>query len=148
MILTTVAFGQDSTSVGGITPYVAGGLSLTNSNDFKVSSYPSIEVGVMFDNITVAGVCGRNNLAATPVGHEVLVENFWVEAKVAYSFPLGYVDGYGVFGVGTYLKSDGSLFIEYGVGITKSFTDHLGCFIQVSNWGGITYLTPGFSVSF
>lgn len=153
VLLTAVTFGQ-STQDGTfateekkceVTPYVAAGLSMTNSTNFKVASYPSMEVGVMFDNISVAGVFGRNNLAKMAPES---IDNYWCEAKVAYSFPLGWVDGYGVFGVGTYFGTSGSLFIEYGGGIAKSFGDNFGVFMQVSNWDGVTYFTPGLSVSF
>jgi len=153
VLLTAVTFGQDKQSVMfstekekcEVTPYVAAGLSMTNTTDFKASSYPSMEVGVMFDNITIAGVFGRNNLANSQTSG---IDNYWTEAKLAYSFPLGFVDGYGVFGVGTYFGTSGSLFIEYGGGVMKSFSDNFGGFIQVSNWDGITYLTPGLSYSF
>lgn len=144
LLLTAVTLGQDSTKCG-VTPYVAAGLSMTNSTDFKLASYPSIEAGVMVNNMSFAGVFGRNNLSKMAPES---IENYWCEAKVAYAFPLGWVDGYGVFGVGTYFGTSGSLFIEYGGGISKSFTDHFGAFIQVSNWDGVTYLTPGLSVSF
>ena len=138
VLLTVVTFGQDTEGPNcptnfEVTPYVATGLSMTNSNDFKLASYPSMEVGFMFDNMTIAGVFGRNNLASTP---KETINNYWSEVKVAYSFPLGWVDGYGVFGVGTYFGTSGSLFIEYGGGITRSFNDHLGAFMQVSNWDG------------
>lgn len=117
---------------------------MTNTNEFKAASYPSAEIGVMFDNMTVAGVFGRNNLAETKPEH---IDNYWCEVKVAYGFPLGWVDGYGVFGVGTYIGANGSLFIEYGGGVMKSF-GNVGTFIQVSSWDGITYMTPGLSYSF
>jgi hypothetical protein len=144
LILTATTFGQDTTKTE-VTPYIAAGLSMTNTTEFKAASYPSAEIGVMFDNMTVAGVFGRNNLAESTPEH---IDNYWCEAKVAYSFPLGWVDGYGVFGVGTYIGTNGSLFIEYGGGICKSFNDHLGGFMQVSSWDGVTYFTPGLSVSF
>ncbi len=127
-----------------LTPYVASGISIPNTNDFKAGSYMSAEVGLMIDNFTVAGVFGVNNLNSFNVG----IDGYWYEGKVAYSFPLGYVDGYGVFGVGSYIGTSGSVFIEYGGGIMKSFNDHVGAFIQVSSWDGITYMTPGLSYSF
>jgi hypothetical protein len=142
ILLTSVTFAQDSTKVE-ITPYVAVGLSMTNSTDFSTTSYASFEAGVMIDNFSIGGVFGVNNLKSFDQG----INGYWYEGKVAYAFPLGFVDGYGVFGVGTYIGSKGSLFIEYGGGISKSFSN-LGTFIQVSNWDGITYLTPGLSYSF
>lgn len=135
-------FSQDSTS--NVTPYVAVGLSMSNTTTFEATSYPSIELGVMIDNISLAGVFGRNNLYQT---EKETLDNYWCEAKIAYSFPLGSVSGYGLFGAGTSIGTKGYLFIEYGGGISKSF-GNFGSYIQVSNWDGITYLTPGFSYSF
>ena len=135
-------FSQDSTSK--VTPYLAVGLSMSNTTTFEASSYPSIELGVMIDNISLAGVFGRKNLYQT---RTETLNNYWYEAKIAYSFPLGSVSGYGLFGAGTYIGTKGSLFIEYGGGISKEFSNFYP-FVQVSNWDGITYLTPGFSYSF
>lgn len=141
ILLTNITFSQEAT----LTPYIAGGLSMTNSEDFKKSTYPSIELGFMYDNISFASVFGRNDLVKAP---KFNLDNYWIEAKIGYSLPLGLVDGYGVLGIGTYFGTKGSLFIEYGVGISKSFNDELGGFIQVSNWDGVTYITPGISISF
>jgi len=149
MLLTSVAFAQNDTSYHApkekleITPYVAAGLSMSNSTDFSSASYASVEAGVMIENISLGGVFGVNNLRSFDQG----INGYWFEGKVAYSFPLGFVDGYGVFGVGSYIGTKGSLFIEYGGGISKSFGS-LGTFIQVSSWDGIVYLTPGLSFSF
>ena len=93
----------------------------------------------MIDNFTVAGVFGVNNLES--FNH---INGYWYEGKVAYSFPLGFVDGYGLFGIGSYIGTKGSVFIEYGGGIMKSF-GNLGVFVQVSSWDGIVYTTPGLS---
>jgi len=143
ILLTTVTFGQE-TEGNKVTPYIAAGLSMTNTTDFKAASYPSMEAGVMIDNISLAGVFGRNNLAEAKPEH---IDNYWCEAKVAVSRPFGFVSGYAVLGVGTYIGVNGSLFIEYGGGIAKEFGS-FGTFLQVSSWDGITYITPGFSVSF
>ena len=149
MFTVSVSFAQDTTALEGpncqmeITPYIASGISIPNTSNFSADSYWSAEAGVMFDNITVAGVFGVNNLDSFKGG----IDNYWYEGKVAYSFPLGYVDGYGVFGVGSYIGTKGSVFIEYGVGIMKSF-DHVGVFLQVSSWDGVRYMTPGLSYSF
>lgn len=149
MLLTSVAFAQNDTlrctskEKLDVTPYIAAGLSMSNSTDFSSSSYASVEAGVMIENLSFGGVFGVNNLRSFDQG----INGYWFEGKVAYSLPLGFVDGYGVFGVGSYIGTKGSLFIEYGGGISKSF-GNLGTFIQVSSWDGIMYLTPGFSYSF
>ena len=143
ILFTSVTFAQtDSTCCSSdcpsIMPYVAAGISIPNNSDFNAASYASTEVGVMIDNFTVAGVFGVSNLEPN--------SGYWYEGKVAVSQPLGYVSGYGVLGIGAY--ADGSsMFIEYGVGISKEF-GNLGTFIQVSSWDGITYVTPGLSYSF
>ena len=142
IMFSVTSFAQDTTKAD-ITPYVATGISIPNTTDFSAASYWSAEAGVMVDNFTVAGVFGVNNLDSFSGG----IDNYWYEGKVAYSFPLGFVDGYGVFGVGSYIGTKGSVFIEYGGGIMKSF-GNVGAFVQVSSWDGITYMTPGLSYSF
>lgn len=122
-----------------ITPYIAGGISIPNTSDFRSGAYASTEVGVMYENISVAGVFGRNNLTSTP---SETINNYWYEGKILYSFPIGY----GVFGVGSYIAT-GDIFIEYGLGISKSF-GNIGTFIQSSSWDGVVYVTPGLSYSF
>ena len=62
---TSMAFAQDDDTnceVMEITPYVATGISIPNTVDFSADAYMSVEFGVMFDNFTVAGVFGVNNL--------------------------------------------------------------------------------------
>ena len=108
MFTASVSFAQDTTRMDlsdtttfnkvDITPYVATGISIPNTSDFSAASYASAEVGVMIDNFTVAGVFGVNSLDAFNATGGL--DNYWYEGKVAYSFPLGFVDGYGVFGVG------------------------------------------------
>lgn len=126
-----------------LTPYIATGISIPNTKNFTANSYWSAEVGMMVDNVSIAGVFGVNNLESFNGG----IDSYWYEGKVAYSFPLGLVDGYGVFGIGSYIGIRGSIFIEYGGGISKSF-GNLGTFVQVSSWDGIVYCTPGVSYSF
>lgn len=149
LFITTISFGQyDSPNCPhryDITPYVGVGLSITNSDDFVMSSYTSIEAGVMFENMTVAGVFGRSNL--DHMFNNDSFTNYWYEGKIAYSFPLGFVDGYGVFGLGNYIGSK-TIFIEYGGGISKAFNDHFGASIQISNWDGVTYFSPSIFVTF
>ena len=120
--------------------YVASGISVTNfSGDetFNSTSYVSAEIGVMRDNLAVAGVFGISSL------HQA--DSYWYEGKVMFYQPLGAVDGYGVLGVGSYIN-DNSLFLEYGVGISKEFNGW-GVFAQVSNWDTANYISLGVSVS-
>lgn len=126
-----------------LTPYVSTGISIPNTTDFSANSYWSAEVGIMIDNISFGAVFGVNNLDSFNKG----IDSYWYEGKVAYSFPLGIVDGYGVLGIGSYIGTKGSIFLEYGGGISKSF-GKFGTFIQVSSWDKIMYITPGISYSF
>ncbi len=151
-LVTSLTFGQtDSSHIDcpkcpstfNGTPYIGLGISIPNTTNFSASSYASIEAGVMFENLTVAGAFGVNNLDSFRGG----INNYWYEGKVAYSFPLGVVDGYGVFGIGSYIGTKGSVFIEYGGGISKTFGD-FGVAIGVSSWDGIIYMSPSVSYSF
>lgn len=142
LLSLTFVNAQDTSKVE-LTPYVATGISIPNTIDFSASSYWSAEVGVMVDNVSFAGVFGVNNLNSFNKG----IDSYWYEGKMAYSFRLGFVDGYGVFGIGSYIGTKGSIFLEYGGGISKSF-GKLGTFLQISSWDGITYCTPGLSFSF
>jgi len=120
--------------------YAGAGLSMANydsSTSFESTSYASAEVGVMRENFTFAGVFGISSLDQT--------DSYWYEAKVAVSQPLGVVDGYGVLGVGSYVDNT-SLFLEYGIGISRSFNGW-GVFTQISNWDRINYVSTGFSVN-
>ena len=123
-----------------LVPYVATGISIPNTGDFEQDSYISAEVGAMYENIAFAAVFGRNNLSGILNSNESF-ENYWYEAKVATYFPLGYVSGYILGGVGSYVEN-GNVFLEYGGGVSKEF-GRVSLFVQVSNWDGVTYLTPG-----
>lgn len=123
--------------------YGAAGISFTNSDNFKDTSFFSVEGGVMVDNIAVGVVVGRNNLTGAFASGDT-VNNYWYEAKVAAYQPMGFVDGYALIGAGSYVEND-NVFIEYGAGISKEFNAGIGVFIQVSNWDGQVYVTPGIS---
>ena len=121
--------------------YVATGLSVSNTSDFSNDSYASVEFGGAIENFAVGAVFGRNNLVN--IGKDETLDNYWYELKLAASVPLGYVSGYGLVGIGSYIKN-GGVFLEYGVGISKN-VGICDVFVQVSNWDGITYVTPGVS---
>jgi len=143
LLVTTITFAQE-TEKNNTSFYLATGVSITNSNDFSDSSYVSAEIGVMIDNVTFGAVFGRNNLTEM-FGSNESFNNYWYEGKVAVYRSLGVVDGYGLLGIGSYIGND-SIFLEYGLGISREFKD-LGVFIQVSNWDGVTYITPGIYIS-
>ena len=143
VLLSTITFAQENNEPE-VSAYVATGLSMTNSGNFQESSYISAEIGFMVDNFAVGIVAGRNNLKNLFQGGENW-NDYWLESKLAVYQPIGFVDGYVLFGVGGYVENS-NIFIEYGAGISKQFGS-LGVFVQVSNWDGTTYLTPGISFS-
>lgn len=145
-MFTTFAFSQVTTNDTNVSYYVATGLSFTNSSDFNNSSYFSVEGGVNVDNVAFGVVLGRNNLnGALSPGDSF--NNYWYEGKVAVYQQVGSVDAYGLLGVGSYVQN-GDIFLEYGLGISRELNDNVGVFIQVSNWDGVTYTTPGVFYSF
>lgn len=117
------------------TIYVASGLSISSGEDFSSNSYISSEIGMMYENISISTVIGTNNLST------VSFQETWYELKTSVLIPMNYVDVYGLAGVGKYV-SNGNTFIEYGAGVSKSFTGW-GIFVQVSNWDNKNYITPG-----
>jgi hypothetical protein len=139
-------FAQDSTSVKpkiSITPYVATGLSIGNTSDFKSGSFLSIEGGVMIENASIGLVFGSNNLNAFDD-----IKNYWYEGKVAYSVTVKVIDIYGVIGVGSYTGDTQRVFLEYGGGVSKVFNNGLGVFLQATSWDGLMYVTPGLIYTF
>jgi hypothetical protein len=127
-----------------ITPYIAAGLSMSSGNDFKATSYPSVEAGIMIENWSLGGVFGRNNLLSPS---PEVIENYWWEVKTGLSYSVGIVSIYGVLGIGAYIDRDYGMFVEYGGGISKEF-GNFGVFAQATSWDGTWYVTPGISYSF
>jgi len=135
--------------------YVAIGLSISNGNayddnsnvyTFRESAYPSIEFGVTRENISLSGVIGRGNLKDLGTKNDGIGNYYW-EAKITPTFPLGVVSASIIFGAGTYLNNNiGNGFIEYGSGIsyTKGKITYGVCY---TNWDGIDYITPNISYS-
>jgi len=163
LVLAVMAFGlstfaQDSTAVKpkvSVSPYVATGLSIGASNgavgnSFASASYASVEAGVMIENLMVGLVFGVNDLNSFGS-----IQNYWYEGKVAYAIHVKIIDIYGVIGVGAYTtkQDDGNggtklVFLEYGGGVSKSFNNGLGVFLQATSWDGAMYVTPGLFYSF
>ena len=152
LFLATVTFAQttDSTSCckkekTPITGYVSYGVSMTNGSDFKTSSYSGIEGGIMKGNLGLGVVFGRGSLAGAFDKTDNIHNYFW-EAKMTGSFPIGNVSGTILMGYGAYIDTPHS-FIEYGVGISYS----VGKFAYgatYSNWDGVNYVTQGITFNF
>lgn len=143
LLVFTCVKSQDSTKTLNLNPYAAIGISVPNTTNFLYDSYLSVEGGVSIDNVSLALVLGVNNLKSFDAG----IEYYWYEGKVAHSFPLGILSGYGVFGIGSYIDKKGPIFIEYGAGISKAFYNS-SLYIQVSSWNRVVYFTSGISYSF
>lgn len=144
LFASVFTFAQTETTESKFSPYIAGGISIGNDNGtdltFSEMSCASIEVGVMYENLSFALVTGLNSFStADQIGE------YFYEGKVVASKSLGYVDGFVLAGVGSFFGR-GDIFIEYGVGLSKEF-EGFGTFVQVSNWNGTMYVTPGISFS-
>lgn len=140
LLVSTLSFSQEAIVDTNFTPYIGMGVSITNTDQFTQDSYISAEVGVMYENVSLAGVFGRNNLDGFHSSTDS-ISDYWYEGKVAVSTSLGYVDGYVLGGVGAYIDG-GDVFVEYGAGISREY-DFCIVFLQVSNWDGTNYITPG-----
>jgi hypothetical protein len=145
---TTDGAPAENTESSGVDFYVATGLSVGNSagSTFTMTSYPSVEFGMMKGNFALGLVGGRMDL---DFGGSNSADNYWMSLKTAYYFPIGdsNIDGYGLLAIGNYLSTE-QIFIEYGVGASYCFDSGLGLFGQASNWDGFWYITPGISYSF
>ena len=141
---------SDTASVesSGVDFYAAGCLSIGNSvlSTFASTSYPSLEFGFMKGNWALGLVVGRGSNDFSTQGN---ASNYWWSIKNAAYFPIGdsEMDAYALFAVGNYMSTK-TVFIEYGVGFSYMPTDHLGLFIQASNWDELWYVTPGLSYTF
>jgi len=132
----------------GVDFYAAAGLSIGNSGNstFAATSYPSIEFGMMKGNWALGLVAGRGSNDFSTADN---ISNYWWSLKNAAYFPIGKsdLDAYMLFSVGNYMNTS-QWFIEYGGGFSYMPTDHLGLFIQASNWDRFWYITPGISYTF
>ena len=132
----------------GVDFYAATGLSIGNSgaSTFAATSYPSLEFGFMKGNWALGLVGGRGS---NDFSTQDNISNYWWSIKNAAYFPIGNsdMDAYALFAVGNYMSTK-TIFIEYGAGFSYMPTDHIGLFIQASNWDNLWYITPGFSYNF
>jgi hypothetical protein len=117
--------------------YASTGLSVTNSNDFKNSSFYSVEGGYTKNNFSYGVVLGTNDLN---------FDKFWYEGKIAYTLNFNQVDPYVLLGVGSYFDNY-NLFLEYGFGVSKSFGP-VSPYLQFSNWNTKNYITAGLTFNF
>lgn len=142
--LTTIAQNNDSTKKL-ISGYASIGLSITNTYNFKMSSYTTAESGINYKNIGVGLIIGRGSLDGIASETDNIV-NYFYELKTTSSFPIGMVNGSVLFGYGSFFNSSNK-FIEYGFGVSYSI-NKMGYGITYSNWNSVNYITPSITFNF
>lgn len=147
LLLTTVIFSQTDTTKAKpkFSPYASVGISITNSNNFKMSSYPSIEVGLMRQNVSYSVVAGRELLDGLGSNSD-RIQHYFYEGKVTGSFPMGVLNGNVIFGIGQLINTP-NFFIEYGAGVSLT-QGKFGYGLTYSNWNGTNYITPSITFNF
>jgi hypothetical protein len=95
MLITTTAFSQTDSTKTKLKPYASVGLSVghvdpsdSNIDNFNKASYPSVEFGVMGDNVSLGAVFGVENIFASST-----TRGFY-ELKTSISKPIGKCSGY------------------------------------------------------
>lgn len=135
--------------------YVSASLSLANAGsgenhqNFSQSTYASIEYGIVRKGVAYGLAVGRGQLngdvTSNATGQDF--RNYFWEVRVQPTFPLGSVTGSVILGAGSYFATSDAGFIEYGVGVSKSYGD-LSYGLSYSNWNGVNYVTPSVSLAF
>lgn len=129
-------------------PYVSAGVSIGNVNPndpnidmFEKASYPSVELGVMGQNVSLGAVFGCENFFVSPASRG------FYELKTSVFKSFGNITPYGLFGVGAYFEKDFNNFIEYGAGFSY-MPNKVGYFVQYSNWATTNYVSCGLTYAF
>lgn len=146
--LTSFAQTKDSLVVkekAKVCGYLALGLSITNSSDFLNSNYLSLEGGATYKDFGAALVVGRGNLEGM-FSKTDKIENYYLEGKVFYGFPIKMITLTPFIGYGGYINTK-HMFIEYGAGISYTYKS-VGFGLSYSNWDGVNYITPCVSYNF
>ena len=135
--------------------YVSASLSLANAGSgqnhqsFSQSSYASLEYGVLRKGVMYGLAVGRGKLNGDVMSNttEQDFRNYFWEVRVQPTFPMGSVTGNLILGAGSFIGTSDAGFIEYGVGVSKSYGD-LSYGLSYSNWNGVNYVTPSVSLAF
>lgn len=143
--LVTISLAQSDSVKSKTSVYTSVGLSVSTGNNFLTSSYPSIEGGIMRDNLCLGIVLGRGNFLGMGKSDEN-ISNYFYEGKTTACFPIGSLSGSIIFGYGGYFKTQ-HMFIEYGGGVSYS-CGKLSYGVACTNWDGITYVTPNITINF
>ena len=150
-IALTVSAQAQETKKEKLNQYVSASLSLANSNGqtFSQSTYASVEYGIVSKGIAYGLAVGRGQLngdVTTNTTAQDLRNYFW-QVRVQPTFPLGSVTGSVILGAGSYFATSDAGFIEYGLGVSKSYGD-VSYGLTYSNWNGVDYVTPSVSYAF
>jgi hypothetical protein len=144
LLFSIASYSQNVDQKKHLNSYVSASLSMSGGDNFKLNSYPSLEVGAFAtDNLSFGLNIGRLNLDKSPYSCEKL-DNYYYELKSSATFPLGSIKGFIVGGWGQYYNTT---FLEYGGGIIYS-VNKFDFVLQVSNWDKATYLSPGIVYNF
>ena len=135
--ITSIDSSATSVSLGW---YAAAGISLSSGDGFSNIAYPSVEIGISKNNVSYGLNFGRRDFADH--GETEKLDNYYVEAKAAASWPLGDVKTFLMGGFGTMLNTDHYL-IEYGTGLIWSCIERTDFVLQLSNWDKSDYFSIG-----
>lgn len=131
-----------------VRPYFSMGVSIgnvdqsnSNSDNFSKSSYPSIEAGIMSNNVSLGAILGVENFYVASTSRH------FYELKTSLSKSFGNISPYALFGAGAYFENNFSPFIEYGAGFSY-MPNKIGYFVQYSNWARTNYISIGFNIGF
>lgn len=120
------------------TGYISASISIPNTpiNSFTNNSYASVELGISEKNKSFGLCFGRSNINFNKS------ELYFTELKTYVSTDLKYCKGFIIMGLGNYISNKPDLFIEYGGGITYPINSKFDISLSISNWDGVTYLSP------
>ncbi len=143
--LTTIGYSQSDSTKSKTTNYISLGVSITNSDDFKSSAYPSAEFGFTRENLSLGAIIGRGSFAGLG-GVDDNFQSYYYEAKSTASYPLQALNLNLILGYGGYMGTS-HMFIEYGLGFSLS-QGKMGYGLTYSNWDNVNYISPCITFNF
>lgn len=143
--LTTICYSQSDSSKFKLNTYTSIGVSLTNSDNFKSTAYPSAEFGVTHENLSLGLIIGRGSFSGLG-GSDDGVENYYYETKATASYPVQSLNLNLILGYGGYMNTS-HMFIEYGLGFSLS-QGKMSYGLTYSNWDGVNYISPCITFNF